>query len=30
VFTGGIGLGVLAHIAADATIYVIVARSGVI
>jgi membrane protease YdiL (CAAX protease family) len=30
VFTGGIGLGVFAHIAADATIYFIVARAGVI
>ncbi len=28
-FTGGIGLPILAHIAADATIFVIVARSGI-
>jgi membrane protease YdiL (CAAX protease family) len=28
-FTGGIGLGMLAHVAADATICVIVVRSGV-
>ena len=30
VFAGGIGLGVIAHIAADATIFTIVARSGVL
>ena len=29
-FTGGIGLPVVAHIAADATIFTIVAHSGVI
>lgn len=27
-YTGGIGLGLLAHVAADATIYTLVARSG--
>jgi membrane protease YdiL (CAAX protease family) len=29
-FTGGIGLCIAAHIAADATIYAIVVRSGAI
>jgi membrane protease YdiL (CAAX protease family) len=29
-FTGGIGLPVIAHIAADATIFIIIARSGVL
>lgn len=30
VFSGGIGLGVIAHIAADATIFIIIARWGVL